>query len=583
MTNIFIGDPASRPEAEREAAISSPRTPADLAGDGGLQAISTDLLSPFAPVIMAVRWATTGMSLALASPDLPDGHPSLLIWTALILANTVLRTFRPLRYTASIRSLLALLGEIGLHVLAVIATGYWASPLILVLMNAVIVAGFARGFGFALRVGAASTLAVTLPGIGAPGWSTNGLAVSGQWATLIALSGIVAGYSRRISGEASHRHSLALDQVARLADANALLTDLHRVAQTMPASLDLGDVLDTTVARLRALLTHDAVAVLIVEPDDRWRVARQAATGLRGELTSDQLPAPARGALVAGRAVRSSFAGPDEHGLSSQSRSGIYVALLARGRLIGLLAVESRDLDAFSQREEQLLEGFVEPVALAVDNARWFQRIRTVGADEERTRIARDLHDRIGQSLAYLGFEVDRMIRHHDQGLDVGESLQQIRQDLRGLVGEVRDTLSDLRTDVTDNRGFVETASEFIERLALRRGLQVQLDCAPRRRLPILQEREMWRIAQEALVNVERHAKAGTAVLRWRCDDRGALLEVRDDGQGLPPSSDGGPIGRPDSYGIIGMRERADSIGATFEITSHPGEGTNVRCFLAHR
>jgi signal transduction histidine kinase len=595
MTELFVGDrpPGSTTDPPTSPALAA--RPDDLPDEEPVEqpvdrrdepgATSSDLLSPFSPAIMAVRWATTGVSLALSSPYLLDGARALLAWTSLILINTVFRTARPLRYTGSVRSMAQLFAEIGLHVLAVVATGYWDSPLVLVLINAVIIAGFARGFGFALRVGAASTLAVTAPGLGTADWPGPGLAQSAQWATLIGLSGIVAGYSRRISGEATRRHTLALDRVARLADANALLADLHRVTQTLPASLDQGEVMETTLSRLRALLAHDTVVILTREPSGRWRVAKQAGAGVNGELALEQLPADTRRAISQVQPVRTSLeagsgTGP---GFSPRSVSALYLPLLARDRLIGLLAVESATADAFTDREQRLLEGFVEPVALSIDNARWFNRIRTVGADEERNRIARDLHDRIGQSLAYLGFEVDRVIRRYHGGDDVTQSLHGLRTNLRALVSEVRDTLSDLRTDVSDTRDFDQTARELVERVRARSDLKVELHCQTVRRLPILQEREMWRIAQEALANVERHAQASTVRVCWRSDEHGALLEVTDDGRGLPPRSADGNIGRPDSYGIVGMRERADSVGATFEMTSQPGEGTKVRCFLAQR
>ena len=591
MTNLFVGDLALGPEPDpkTEPGETSPRDPRGFDGVMGEPASTetagvANLLLPFAPAIMAVRWATTGVSMALASPALLQAELTLVIWVTLVLANTVFRTFAPLRYTGSVRSMIMLFTEIGLHVLAVIATGYWESPLVLVLINAVIIAGFARGFGFAIRVGAASTLAVTVPGFGTEGWPSHGLAQSAQWATLLCSSGIVAGYTRRISGEATRRHSLALDRVARLADANALLANLHRVAQTLPASLDQGDVLDSTLSRLRGLVAHDSVVILTwEEPNGGWRVARQVATGLSSDVVVEQLPRLARRVVAQNQAIRSQFDPPDDQGFGPHSRSGLHLPLLARGRLIGLLAVESRTAEAFSSRDQQMLEGFVEPVALAIDNARWFDRIRTVGADEERTRIARELHDRIGQSLAYLGFEIDRMIRRQAEGNDIGDRLRGLRHDLRGVIVEVRDTLSDLRTDVTDSRDFAQTAQEFVDRLAARSDLRIAVDCVTNRRLPILQEREMWRIAQEALTNVERHAQASEVTLRWRCDNRGALLEVVDDGQGLPARSGEGRLGRPDSYGIVGMRERADSVGATLELTSIPGEGTKVRCFLAQR
>lgn len=86
----------------------------------------------------------------------------------------------------------------------------------------------------------------------------------------------------------------------------------------------------------------------------------------------------------------------------------------------------------------------------------------------------------------------------------------------------------------------------------------------------------MWRIAQEAITNVERHAKATRVRVVWRCNGDAAALDITDDGQGFPI----GTAGRLDSYGILGMRERASSIGALLEISSEPERGTRVRCTL---
>jgi signal transduction histidine kinase len=86
----------------------------------------------------------------------------------------------------------------------------------------------------------------------------------------------------------------------------------------------------------------------------------------------------------------------------------------------------------------------------------------------------------------------------------------------------------------------------------------------------------MWRIAQEALANVERHSGATQARVLWRCNGEAAALEVTDNGSGFPI----GKAGRLDSYGLLGMRERASSIGATLDVTSQEGKGTRVRCSL---
>lgn len=561
-------------------------SPAGSEGGAALDAVGAgdDRLVPFRPAILTVRWATTLVSIALAATDMSGGDLNVVGWVMVVLGNTLFRTLRPLEDDGSIRAMVILLAEIALHVLAVIATGYWASPLVLLLINAIIIAGFARGFAFAIRVGTASTLAVSVPELSQPDYGRVQLAQSAQWATLLLLGGMVAGYARRISGEASRRHNLALDRVAQLADANALLTKLHGLTQTLPASLDLAEVLDSTVARLRGLMRLDTVVILTTEQaGNHWTVARTFGVGHEQQVANAHLPAPAQRAIALQRLVAVEAVSDADRPFDNRSRCALYTPLRSRDRLIGLLAIERRTTEPFTEREQRVLAGFVEPVALSIDNARWFRRLRTIGADEERSRIARDLHDRIGQSLAHLGFEIDRLIRRNDGVEPTDSELRELRQSLREVVVEVRDALSDLRTDVTDNRDFAATAEEFAARIATRSGVSIDVHCEADRRLPPLQEREMWRIAQEALVNVERHAGARRAEVRWRCDDRGALLEVIDDGRGLPPRSADGQLGRADSFGLIGMRERADSIGAALELISQTGEGTKVRCFLAKR
>jgi len=197
-----------------------------------------------------------------------------------------------------------------------------------------------------------------------------------------------------------------------------------------------------------------------------------------------------------------------------------------------------------------------------------------VGADEERTRIARDLHDRIGQSLAYLAFELDRIVKTNAKGDDVTKQLERLRTDVRGVIGEVRDTLYDLRTDVTDDQDMGGVLREFLDRVEARSSVEIRLDAQSSGRLPLLQERELWRIAQEAVTNVERHARATKVAVTWRSDGARAVLIVADDGIGFPA----GKVGRLDSYGIIGMRERAASIGAALDIVSEEGVGTTIRC-----
>jgi signal transduction histidine kinase len=537
-----------------------------------------DQTEAFRPAIMGVRGATTAVTVVLSSSGIANSEWDVVLAAMVVITYNVVRILKPLEIRDDIPSLLRVLAEVAIHVLAVVATGYWDSPFVFSLLTAIMVAGFARGFGLAVRVGVASVFAVALPHLIVNGLNEETLRTGLQWTTLLLLVAAVSGYARHINVEADRQHSLALDRLGRLSDANALLFALHRVAQSLPSSLDLDDVLDSTITRVEDLFTYDLATVLVFDTSGGgWRTARTDGGRLPASWPADGLPSPARAAVASrNMVVEPDLARADGPGLGMESRTGLYAPLVGRERVVGLVAVERNEAGSFTDREVELLEGFVAPAALAVDNAMWFGRLRTVGADEERTRIARDLHDRIGQSLAYLSFELDRIVKADSRGDQVGSALERLREDVRGVVSEVRDTLYDLRTDVSEESDLPTTLAAHAERVQDRSKVEVRLDFKCEARLPLRQEREIFRVAQEALANVERHSGAQRCLVRWWCQEHGAFLEVRDDGRGFASDRDG----RLDSYGILGMRERAASIGATLDVDSIEGVGTTIRCHL---
>jgi signal transduction histidine kinase len=399
----------------------------------------------------------------------------------------------------------------------------------------------------------------------------------GQWAVELVLVALLAGYTRRLFGEAEQRHSQALDRMSRLSEANDLLVSLHRVAQSLPASLDQNQVLASTISRLRSLIECDVVGIILCdEATGGWAVAAGEGAALRSALTDAHLPGPLRAATTSSVASLVVSLGPGEGlGPDVLARSGLYAPLRARGSLIGLIALEHHEPGHYGRRDLRLLDGFIAPAALAIDNARWFSRLRTIGADEERTRIARDMHDSVGQSLAYVAFKLDRLTTMAE-GQPLRQELDILRTEVRGVLKEVRDTLCDLRTEVTDGCDLVETLQSFLERIRERTDLEVSFLHESSGRLPVVQERELWRIAHEAITNVERHASARNLRVRWECDGRTGRLTVADDGRGFPSTN----ATRADAYGLRGMRERADAIGARLEIESEPYVGTIVDCCL---
>jgi len=539
---------------------------------------ATDQLAAFGPIIMTMRLATTAVSLLLVGEDFLTGSRKTLATCIVFVVYAMFRTFRPIKYTNDFKSLLRVMAELTIDIGIVLISGGWGSPFVFSLITATAIAGFARGFGFGLRIGTATAFAVSLPVILRSPPDIEALKICATWSALIILISLVAGWSRRVSGEADRERDLAFDRVSRLSDANALLYSLHRIAQTLPASLDMNDVLDSTVLRLRGLIDFDSLVILLFdETDGHWQVVRREGCVIQSRLGATDLPSGLRESIAAGELVALPFLGRDHRlGFNERSGSGLYAPLTARGSIMGLIALEHRQANHFDERSTGLIAGFVPPLSLALDNARWFARLRTVGADEERTRIARDLHDRIGQSLAYLAFETDRIVKRDAGGTSITESLQRLRDDIRGVIGEVRDTLYDLRTDVSEAESLASILEQYAHRVSERTAMDFQIDADTEPRLPILQEREMWRITQEAVTNIERHAKASRVRVTWRCDGDRAAIRITDNGVGFEV----GRAGRLDSYGMLGMRERASSIGATLDIHSIPGQGTSITCVV---
>ncbi len=534
-----------------------------------------DEVLAFRPVILAIRGGSTAVSVGLAGPAFATKDWPVILCCALVVAYNVFRIVQPIRYFNDTASIARVLVDVTFHVLVLVATGFWESPFVFSLISAVTIAGFARGFAFALRISIVASLAISIPFLAYHEITATDLRITTQWSVWLMLVALIAGYARRIIGEADRQHGLALDRLGRLADANLLLYSLHRVAQTLPASLDLEESLDTTMHRLKDLFQCDGLVLLLLdETDHRWVTARFEGPRPAASYATSELPLPLQQAVKLRRPVAADqllISGP---GLSAEMESGLYAALPARDSTVGVIALEHREQRHFRLRDQELLDGFVEPAALAIDNARWFARLRPVGADEERTRTARDLHDRIGQSLAYLAFELDRIIKVEAKKDPVGPHLKNLRSDVRSVVSEVRDTLYDLRTDVTDTQDISDILEGFLDRVASRSGLVTKLNTQVSGRLPLMQERELWRIAQEAITNVERHANATKVAVTWHSDGSRALLLVADDGIGFPE----GQAGRLDSYGVLGMRERAASIGARLDLAGVAGRGTSVRC-----
>ncbi len=528
-------------------------------------------MNPFRPPITALRWGALAIGLVLAASAADGPGPRVLVGGLVLVAYALFRTRRPVALQAGMR--VASLVEATLHLAVVAATGYWESPFVVSLLIAVIVVGFARGIPAALAVAAASALALALPyHLTTTGSSAAGLALTVQWSSELLLVGVVSGYARRFSVEAAQRHHRDVDRLDRLAEANTLLHSLHDVAQSLPTSLDLDETLDSVVARVRSLCEARSLVILLPEEaGSAWVVARQSGSRLGGRLS--ELP-PALAEVHQGptRALRLQL--DRGEGLAARSRSALYLALAAHGEVSALVALEHDDPRAFSPAEVGVVSAFAAgAAALAIDNARRFGRLRTSSADEERSRIAGELHDRVGQSLACMAFDIDHLVRHQaDDELRAG--LERLRTELRAVIGEIRDTLADLRVEVSESRGLVEIAESFLDRINGRSGHKALFHHRCSVRLPLVQEQALWRILS-GWVNQSLRRGDGTVEVWWCCDDVHAELEVTVDISGLDLDAD-----EPPGPWVHDLRHQAARIGAALEVECLDEGVSRLRCSL---
>jgi signal transduction histidine kinase len=508
-------------------------------------------------------------AVLLSWSGLHDANPRVIAGLAASALGTLALISRPTLYSGphTIRRVLA---EFAAYTLVVMLTGAWPSPFAIMLIPSAMLAGFALGPRGALTLTGATSVIVSAQHL-AQTTVGEGIERSLLWAGLLALVAFTCGLAQQATVAASRQREQAMARVSQLAEANALLFALQRLAQTLPASLDLDDVVGSTLQRVRALVPADAMAVYLADDAD-GRLERYRAEGdaLPATIELASAPPSVRASLDAPRTSLLGRLDPGS-GLAPDSGSAVYAALRARGTVVGLLVLESHEPGIHDQQDAEVVHGLAEPFGIAIDNARLFRRIRVASADEERSRIARDLHDRVGSSLAFLGFEIDRAQQLAANGDEIGPVLDELRSHLTEVVRDVRETLHDLRSDVSEQRSLAEALRTHLDRVEERGGLSTRLVVDGTERLPAGTERELWRLALEAITNVERHAAASEVSVRLHVEPTRALLTVSDNGVGLNPSGIAA-----DRYGMIGMRERAAAIGAVIRFESAPGTGTGT-------
>lgn len=342
--------------------------------------------------------------------------------------------------------------------------------------------------------------------------------------------------------------------------------------------------------RGRALLDADTMLV-VIEEGSELRVAATAGSGAV-RLRIVPLAGTALGELHrAGRPVALERPRGSEaawlHELGLEARGAVTAPLPMQELGAGLVIALRQDA-SFREPDRRALAAFAESVArrLAVERSVEIERLRygMQARERERTRWAREIHDETVQGLGALRLKLASAHEEHD-AQTLGEAVEEALEGLGHEIEGLRHMITELRPAALDDLGLeaavqaLARRAQALDALEVRTAIDLQTASGDGRLDPEL-ESTIYRVVQEALTNVSKHAKATCATIALSADAQTLRASVSDDGQGMPA---GGPRQRtPEEeltggFGTTGMRERAELVGGELEFESRPGAGTTVR------
>ncbi len=361
------------------------------------------------------------------------------------------------------------------------------------------------------------------------------------------------------------------------------LESLNEIGNALAGQIELDPLLGIVAARLRELVHARLVLVALLEGENSLRVA--AADGEAAEAMRDRrlrIDGSKMGRVLArGRSERVDSLDADrevngELMAGTGHETGLYVPLLVEGRAIGVITAHDREGDdpRFGEGDLRIAESLAQRAAIGVDLSQRVSRDavrRVVEAQElERARLARELHDETGQALTSILLGL-RSFERYVEGEDAQAALGSVRELVVSTLHEVRRLAVELRPAALDDFGLGPAVERLVD--THRQDGLLDIDVAIQlgdERLAADIETTMYRIVQEALTNVTKHAQAARISVLMTRTENAAVLVVEDDGTGFDMAS------APTGLGLTGMRERVALVGGRLKVETGRGSGTTI-------
>ena len=272
----------------------------------------------------------------------------------------------------------------------------------------------------------------------------------------------------------------------------------------------------------------------------------------------------------------------------------IGLPLTIQQRVIGSIVLTSLKTEAKSLTSDELklMIGIARQLGLSIENAHLYQEAQkrekilgellqqVVGAQEaERQRIARELHDATGQSLTAiaLGLRGIEAMVANESPVDI-KQIRELKLFGTNALGELRQLIADLRPPQLDDLGLVAALEWYIQAFEKRSSIQTDFVVKGKQvRLPSEYETVLFRITQEALTNIAKHANASHTIVKLEMYPREIQLTIKDDGIGFDPEKILNEEGERTGWGLLGIQERTLLLGGQYKIDAAPGRGMQIR------
>lgn len=433
-------------------------------------------------------------------------------------------------------------------------------PLLPYLIAPVLDAGLLAGLGGSVVAAGVSSAMVMLARL--IGFTDRDLvdysATAAEWILLALFAGSLAAWARRLGLRTSGPDE-AYPAAFRL------VSQLRTVSRHLSGGLDAVNLSRMLLEEVKTQTSYDRAAVFVPGPAGRliplvsdhhlpdWDQSLTG-EGLLADVWSQQRAATRAGGLN-----------------GTPGMVSLALPLTIGARTIGVVGAERRDRWSFESTEP--LMSLVDDAALRIETALIFGEVRSMATAEERRRLAREIHDGIAQELAFLGYVVDDLAARADRE-DMRDELKNLRGQITRVIGDLRLSIFELRSEVLDHVGLGSALSDFVRSVGSASGMTVHLSMNESPvRLPHETEAELLRIAQESVNNARKHSGAENLWVSCSVHPPRARLVVEDDGRGMQQA-------RRDSYGLQIMQERTDRLGATLSIAGRTGGGTRVEVTL---